>query len=58
MKGECEPQQCGKWGKPSRQEKPLARLRVTVPQTDAGRRVEYTKAIGRTLLKELCKMTP
>jgi len=33
-------------------------LRVPVPQTDAGRRVEYTKAIGRTLLKELCKMTP
>ena len=58
MKGECEPQQCGKWGKPSRREKPLVRLRVTVPQTDAGRRVEYTKAIGRTLVKELGNMAP
>jgi hypothetical protein len=58
VKTECEPQQCGKWDEPNRQEKPLARLRVTVPQTDAGRRVEYTKVIGRTLFKELCKMTP
>jgi hypothetical protein len=58
VKSDGEPQQCGNWDEPNRQEKPLARLRVTVPQTDAGRRVEYTKAIGRTLLKELCKMTP
>ena len=32
--------------------------RVTVPQTDSGGRVENTKAIGRTLVKELGKMTP
>ena len=31
---------------------------VTVPQTDSGRRVEYTKALERTLVKELCKLTP
>jgi len=58
VKSECELQQWSEWDEPSRREKPLARSRVTVPQTDAGRRVEYTKAIGRTLLKELCKMTP
>ena len=31
---------------------------VPVPQTDSGRRVEYTKAIGRTLVKELGKIAP
>jgi hypothetical protein len=31
---------------------------VTVPQTDSGRRGEYPKARGRTLAKELGKMTP
>ncbi len=31
---------------------------VPVPQTDPGRRVEYTKGIGRTLVKELGKMDP
>ena len=29
-----------------------------VPQTDTGRRVEDTKANGRTLVKELGKMAP
>jgi hypothetical protein len=29
---------------------------MTVPQTDTGRRVEYTKANGRTLVKELGKL--
>ena len=29
-----------------------------VPQTDAGGRVENTKAIGRTMVKELGKMPP
>ncbi len=43
---------------PSRQEKCLARSEVTVPQTDTGRRVENTKAIGRTLVKELGNMAP
>ena len=32
--------------------------RVTVPQTDTGRRVEYTKANGRTFVKELGKLAP
>jgi hypothetical protein len=32
--------------------------RVTVPQTDTGRRVEYTKALERTLVKELGNLTP
>ena len=31
---------------------------VTVPQTDTGRRVEYTKALERTRVKELGKLTP
>jgi hypothetical protein len=34
-----------------------ARL-VTVPQTDSGGRVEHTKALERTVVKELSKMTP
>ena len=33
-------------------------MQVPVPQTDTGRRVEDTKANGRTLVKELGKMTP
>ncbi len=31
---------------------------VTVPQTDTGRWVENTKANGRTLVKELGKLSP
>ncbi len=31
---------------------------VTVPQTDTGRRVEYTMALEITLVKELGKMAP
>ena len=30
----------------------------TVPQTDTGGQVEYTKALERTVLKELGKMLP
>ena len=30
---------------------------VTVPQTDTGRQVEYTKALERTLVKEGKKLT-
>ncbi len=45
--------------KPYCQEKPLSvETRVTVPQTDTGRWVEYTKANGRTLVKELGKLAP
>ena len=44
---------------PSCREKPRSvDARATVPQSDTGRRVEYTKAIGRTLVKELGKLTP
>jgi hypothetical protein len=43
---------------PSWQEKRLARSEATVPQSDTGRRVENTKAIGRTLVKELGNMAP
>ena len=31
---------------------------VTVPQTDTGRQVENTKALERTLVKELGKIAP
>jgi hypothetical protein len=31
---------------------------VTVPQTDSGGRVEYTKALVRIVVKELSKLTP
>ncbi len=30
---------------------------VTVPQTDSGGRVEHTKALVRTVVKELSKLT-
>ena len=49
---------CRDRGEPSWQEKCLARSRVTVPQSDTGGRVENTKVIGRTLVKELGKITP
>ena len=45
--------------KPCCREKPLSvESQVPVPQTDTGRRVEYTKANGRTLVKELGKFAP
>jgi hypothetical protein len=41
------------------QEKPLSfRLRLTVPQTDTGGWDENSKALERTLVKELGKMVP
>jgi hypothetical protein len=44
---------------PGRREKPLSEeTQAPVPQTDTGRRVEDTKGNGRTLVKELGKMTP
>jgi hypothetical protein len=44
---------------PHCREKPLSvDARATVPQTDTGRWVEDTKAIERTLVKELGKLTP
>ena len=48
-----------KWLSPSCREKPLSvETLVSVPQTDTGRRVENTKAIERTLVKELGKIDP
>lgn len=43
---------------PRCQEKLLARLEVPVPQTDTGRRGENPKVRGKTLVKELGKMSP
>ena len=44
---------------PSFQEKPLSfRLCLTVPQTDTGGWDENSKALERTLVKELGKMVP
>ena len=34
------------------------RYRETVPETNTGGQVEYTKALERTLVKELGKMVP
>lgn len=39
-------------------EKPLASYEPPVPQTDSGDQVENTKAIERTMVKELGKMPP
>ena len=33
-------------------------IRVTVPKTDTGRQGEHPKALERTLVKELGKLTP
>ena len=33
-------------------------VRPSVPQTDSGGREEYSKALERTLVKELGKLTP
>ena len=46
------------WLIPNCLEKPLARSKVPVPQTDTGRWDEKSKARERTLVKELGKMTP
>ena len=43
--------------KPKLPRKASSESNATVPQTDTGELVEYTKANGRTLVKELGKMT-
>ena len=48
----------GKWVILCCQEKPLASYAPPVPQTDSGDQVENTKAIERTMVKELGKMPP
>ena len=40
------------------QEKLLRRAETPVPETDTGGQVEKTKVNGRTIVKELCKLTP
>ena len=51
--------QVGKHVNPCWREKVLAiMMEVPVPQTDAGGRGENPKTNGRTLVKELGKMTP
>jgi hypothetical protein len=48
-----------KWLMPCFQEKLLSyRYQEIVPQTDTGGQVENTKALERTLVKELGKMVP
>jgi len=44
--------------KTSNWEDPLTPGELTVPQTDTGEQVEYTRALERTMSKELGKMTP
>jgi hypothetical protein len=48
----------GKPLNPHWREKLLSRMEVPVPQTDTGGRGENPKTNGRTLVKELGKMTP
>ena len=38
--------------------KASSQAKVPVPQTDTGRQAEHAEARGRTLVKELGKMTP
>jgi hypothetical protein len=52
----CKPKPHGL--NPNCQEKPLARDRATVPQTDTGGLVEHTEVDGRTSVKELGKLAP
>ena len=48
----------GKHMNPDWREKVLTIEKVPVPQTDAGGRGENPKTNGRTIVKELGKMTP
>ena len=51
----------GIWPKPASpcfQEKPLGRNVGARTKTDTGGRVEYTEAIGRSMVKELGTLTP
>ena len=41
-----------------RQEKPVPDKISARTKTDTGRRDEYSKALERTLVKELCKLAP
>ena len=41
-----------------RREKLLRSVETPVPETDTGGLVEKTEVNGRTIVKELCKLTP
>ena len=57
LRGDAEPVWV-KWVILCCREKPLASYAPPVPQTDSGDQVENTKAIERTMVKELGKMPP
>ncbi len=44
--------------KPGCREKLLGRAIAPVPETDTGGQAEQAKVNGKTLVKELCKLTP
>ena len=52
--GNYDPEVLGRGVKKSRCRTNL----VPVPETDTGRRDEYSQALERTLVKELCKLAP
>ena len=58
LRGDGERNLVANWLIPDCQEKPLVRYQVPVPQTDTGRRGENPKTRGKTLVKELGKLTP
>ena len=59
MRSERIALRCEKALMPGFQEKLLSfRLMAAVPETDTGGRVEHTKALERTRVKELGKMIP
>ena len=59
LRGDVESRRLVKPVSPCFLEKPRREIHlVTVPQTDTGRRAEHAKALERTLVKELGKLTP
>ena len=58
-RGDVESRRLVKPVSPCFLEKPRREIHlVTVPQTDTGRRAEHAKALERTVVKELGKLTP
>jgi hypothetical protein len=54
VKGVYDPEVVGRTAKKN----PCSTKPVSVPQTDTGRRDEYSKALEITLVKELGKLAP